>query len=351
MLLLLLLTTILSCSDREYYTLSDFASVPKADVHIHVRTERSVFPEQAIRDNFKLVNIVVDGDGNWASIEEQFAYALAQKRAYPDQYQVITSFSLENFHEPGWQAKTLDWIGRCLAEGATGIKVWKNIGMVLTDTNGVNVMLDDPRFDAIFNRIEESEKIVVGHLGEPLNCWLPLEEMTTNNDRSYFREHPQYHMYLHPELPSYDDQIKARNQRLDKHPNLRFVGAHLASLEWNVDSLADWFDRYPEATADLAARMGQIFWQTQQDRERVRNFFIKYQDRILYATDMGDEGDGNPEAMAENMHETWLRDWQYFVTDDLMTSDLVNGEFKGIRLPREAVDKIFFGNAARVFGF
>ena len=51
------------------------------------------------------------------------------------------------------------------------------------------------------------------------------------------------------------------------------------------------------------------------------------------------------------MHSTWLRDWKYFVTDQVIESDLVNGEFQGIQLPKEAVDKIYFENAKAVFGF
>lgn len=342
---------LIGCSENPYYGLEDYASVSKIDTHIHIRSQRPSFAEQAQKDNFKLVNIVVDGAGTWKNIEEQFEYAVFQQKAHPQQFKVITSFSVEGFHESGWQEKTTQWIDHCLEQGAIGIKVWKNIGMVLQDSNKQNVMLDDPRFDKIFSQLERSEKVVIGHLGEPLNCWLPLEEMTTNNDRRYFKEHPQYHMFLHPELPSYQDQIQARNHRLDQQPKLHFVGAHLASMEWNVDSLAAWFDRYPHATADLAARMGQVFWQTQQDRQKVRDFFIKYQDRILYATDMGDDGDDAPAALAKDMHDTWLRDWKYFATDEKMESTLVDGSFQGIQLPKGVVDKIFYKNAARVFGF
>ena len=337
--------------EMAYYTLADYPEVPKADVHVHVRTDRTTFAEKAKKDNFKLVNIVVDGAGSWQRIEEQFEYTVLQQKAFPEHYKVITSFSVEGFHEANWKEKTLAWLDQCFDRGAIGIKVWKNIGMVLKDTDGSNVMLDDPRFDDIFTKLEQAEKIVVGHLGEPLNCWLPLEEMTTNNDRSYFKNNPQYHMYRHPELPSYEDQMQARNKRLDKHPDLHFMGAHMASIEWSVDSLAAWFDRYPEATVDLAARMGQVFWQTQQDREKVRNFFIDYQDRLLYATDMGDSGTSTPENLTKNLEETWMRDWQYFVTGEEMESDLVNGPFRGIQLPKAVVDKIFFQNAQRVFGF
>jgi hypothetical protein len=51
--------------------------------------------------------------------------------------------------------------------------------------------------------------------------------MTVNNDRNYFKNHPEYHMYLHPEYPTYDDQINARDRFVEKHPDMRFVGAHL----------------------------------------------------------------------------------------------------------------------------
>ncbi|NET38246.1 MAG: amidohydrolase family protein [Cyanothece sp. SIO1E1] len=335
--------------ELSYYTQADYPDVPKADVHVHVRAERTTFVEKAKQDQFKLVNIVVDGASSWQGIEDQFEYAVLQQKAFPGQYKVITSFSVEGFHQANWLEKTQNWLDQCFDRGAIGIKVWKNIGMVLQDADSSNVMLDDARFDGIFTKLEESGKIVVGHLGEPLNCWLPLDEMTTNNDRSYFKNNPQYHMYLHPELPSYEDQMEARNNRLDKHPDLQFMGAHMASIEWSVDSLAAWFDRYPKATVDLAARMGQVFWQTQQDREKVRDFFIKYQDRLLYATDMGDNGSPDPADLTKRLEETWKRDWQYFVSGEEMESDLVNGSFRGIQLPQAVVDKIYFQNARRVF--
>ncbi|MDX1365425.1 MAG: amidohydrolase family protein, partial [Arenibacter latericius] len=185
--------------------------------------------------------------------------------------------------------------------------------------------------------------------GEPKNCWLPLDEMTTNNDREYFEEHPQYHMYQHPELPSYEEQIAARDRMLENHPDLVFIGAHMGSLEWSVDELAKRLDKFPNMAIDLAARMGQVFYQTAEDREKVRNFFIKYQDRILYATDLVDEGKDDASELQQEMHDTWLRDWRFFVTDEVMTSNLINEEFKGLKLPKRVVDKIYLHNAKKWF--
>src|SRR3569833_288058 len=83
-----------------------------------------------------------------------------------------------------------------VAKGAVAGKVWKNIGKVVKDKNGKHVFLDDPRFDGVMAHIEKLGIPLIAHQGEPLNCWLPLDQMTTDNDRGYFRDHPQYYMYL-----------------------------------------------------------------------------------------------------------------------------------------------------------
>ena len=166
------------------------------------------------------------------------------------------------------------------------MKVWKNIGMVERDARGRLIMLDDRRFDGVMRHLEATGLPLIAHQAEPKNCWLPLEAMTTENDRSYFRDHPEYHMYLHPEQPSYASLIAARDRFVARHPKLSFVGAHLASLEWSVDELARFLDTYPNATADLAARMTQVQYQSQSDAGKVRRFFIKYQDRLLYGSDL-----------------------------------------------------------------
>lgn len=153
-------------------------------------------------------------------------------------------------------------------------------------------------------------------------------------------------MYLHPEYPSYEEQMAARDRMLDKNPDLVFIGCHLASLEWSVDVLAAWLDRYPNTAVDMAARVGDLFYQTQDDREKVRDFFIKYQDRLIYGTDIIDRG-GDPESFYKRMHDTWKRDWEYLVTDNTMTSRLIDGEFQGIKLPREVVNKIYAENAKK----
>ena len=172
---------------------------------------------------------------------------------------------MKGFGEAGWSADTIRHIDAERRRGALGVKVWKNVGMIERDARGKLIMLDDPGFDALARHLEERHIPLIAHQAEPKNCWLPLEAMTTDNDRSYFRDHPEYYMYLHPEQPSYEDLMAARDRFVARHPRLVFIGAHLASLEWSVDRLAAFLDAYPNATVDLAARMTQVQYQSKSD--------------------------------------------------------------------------------------
>ena len=148
------------------------------------------------------------------------------------------------------------------------------------DPDGRTVTIDDARFDPLFGWFERRGVPVLGHQGEPRNAWLPLGEMTIRGDREYFAEHPQYHMAGRAEWPSYEQQVAARDRMLGRHPRLAFVGVHLASLEWDVDRIAGFLRRFPNASVDLAARLSHLQLQASVDNEKVRRFFIEFQDRI-----------------------------------------------------------------------
>lgn len=352
---LFLLVIASGCNSRseekeDYYDVSDFEKVEKADVHIHIFTESNDFMEQAEKDNFKVINVALDAQSKMAPLRDQFRFCEIQKKNNPVSVEIVTAFSMEGWDNPDWLERNMAWLDSCFNRGAIAVKLWKNIGMVYRDKSDSLIMIDNPRFDPIFKMLAERKIPVLGHLGEPKNCWLPLEEMTTNNDRNYFKDHPEYHMYKHPELPSYEEQIAARDRMLEKNPDLIFIGAHLGSLEWSVDELSKTLDRFPNMAVETAARMGQIFYQTSTQRDKVREFFIKYQDRVLYGTDMGASGRESKESLIKEMRDTWMRDWQYFVTHDTLTSGLVNNPYQGLRLPRDVVDKIYYRNALKWFG-
>jgi hypothetical protein len=331
------------------FTMADFASVDKVDIHVHINTFDTALIDQAAADHFRLLTINVDYP-DFPPLAEQRRVAHALVAAHPDTLAYAAAFSMQGWDEPGWQQGVIRELDSEFAHGAVGVKVWKNIGMVIRDAKGKLVMIDDPKFDAVFEFIRQRNTVLIGHLGEPRNCWLPIADMTVNGDKEYFQEHPQYHMYLHPEMPTYEEQMAARDRMLDRNPQIKFMGAHMASLEWSVDRLAAFLDRYPDAVVDLAARMGQVQFQSNQDKDKVRRFFIRYQDRLLYGTDTAQNAGDKSPALRREVHATWLRDWRYLNTGKSFKVPELDAPVHGLGLPRDVVRKIYAANAERWFG-
>src|SRR5690606_36162819 len=113
-----------------YYAEADFSKVPKADVHMHIFTESNDFIEQAKEDNFKVVNIALDGRNEMTSVRRQFRFCQLQHQKNPDFVEMATAFSMEGWDDPDWLDSNMAWLDSCIDHGAIAVKIWKNIGMV-----------------------------------------------------------------------------------------------------------------------------------------------------------------------------------------------------------------------------
>jgi predicted TIM-barrel fold metal-dependent hydrolase len=339
------------------YSDADFTRVPKLDAHVHANVDDPVFLAIAHKDGFELLSINVDYP-DFPPLPVQAAITEKKRAADPRHFHYATTFSMKGFGTPGWTERTNAAIDAALAKGAVAVKVWKNVGMVERDPQGKRVFLDDPRFDGVMKHLEDRHVPLIAHQGEPRNCWLPLDQMSTENDRSYFSTHPEYYMYLHPEEPSYETLMAARDRFVARHPHLSFVGAHMASLEWSVDRLAQFLDRYPNANVDIAARITQVQAQSRDDYTKVRAFFVKYQDRLMYGTDLT-QNPPDPQARVQNppqiddfakeADDTWRSDWHYLATGGNQHVDAIKADVKGLALPRTVIDKVYYRNARRIF--
>jgi hypothetical protein len=331
-----------------YYSSKDYQSILKIDSHVHISSEKGFFEDQATKDNFVLLTINVDHSDSTA-VKKQLDWALESVKKYPGRvfYAATFYFDTTGWGTDNWSKMAVAHLNSNISGGAVSVKLWKNIGMTERDRNGKFIMVDDPALKPVIDFIISMNLAITGHLGEPRNCWLPLNEMTVRGDSSYFAENPQYHMFLHPEYPSYEDQIKARDHLLELHPDLKFIGCHLGSLEWNVDELAKRLDKYPNMAVDMAARICHLQYQSSKDRERVRNFCIKYQDRLLYGTDLSSNDNDSRDKVSNWVHDTWLDDWKYFTSKDTMTSVNFRGTFEGLQLPKKVVRKIYSENAIK----
>jgi predicted TIM-barrel fold metal-dependent hydrolase len=334
-------------AQEQYYAVTDFAHVQKVDAHMHIWGPGNLVVAEAARDGFHILTINVDNPEH-GPVPRQLHDAASLRRRYPGRVAFAGTFQAAGFNQPGWSAGALREINTALAQGAVGVKIWKNFGMIVRNGNGRYVLPDDPRLEPIYSMLQREHIVLLGHLAEPLDCWLPYSKMIVKGDVDYYREHPQYYMYLHPERPGHDEILAARDRMLAAHPQLRFDALHLASLEWDVDRIAAFLDRFPQADVDMAARIGQLEYQAETHPDKVRRFFVRYQDRILYGTDNGYGPSEDPKEVAE-IAADWRRDWLFLVTDRELRSPDLDHPFRGLHLPRSVVDKIYRENAVALY--
>ncbi len=349
-----------------HYLPGDFLKAPKFDAHIHYNTYKDTVLKYANSVNIRLLTINVN---TGFSIEKQLEISQSLKKRYPYLLDIIGTFDPSGFESENFAEEVIAQIKKCLNTGAKGIKIWKNIGMTLKDKNGKFIMIDHPVFAPILKYLENEKITLITHLGEPLNCWLPYDKITIDGDLRYYKHKPKFHMYQHPEVPSYEQQIAARDQILERYPKLKCVGAHIGSLEWNVEEVARRFDQYPRFYVDLSARMGHIQLQSLRNRKKIYDFFIKYQDRLIYGSDWTiAEKSRNTLAsivsfvlpplyrsiVCRALRNTWQNHWLFLSSEKMINAEKFNipnapKTIKGLYLPQKVVDKVFYKNAVKVY--
>lgn len=325
---------------------SDFDSFPKIDGHIHFNTARENILDLADQYGFSFITINTEVPF-FPPIGQQQEMARSFAKEAACELRFISTISTEHIEEPAWAESAIRQIDQNMANGALGVKFWKNIGMSIQRTDGSFLMLDEAELEPVFNHLEKQKIPVLGHLGEPKNCWTAINEMTVKSDRDYFAAHPEYHMYKHPEYPDYWDHIKSRDAIVERHPDLTFVGAHIGSLEWNLDEVAARLDRYPNFGIDLAERIMHLYYHTAENRQKVIDFFETYQDRIIYGTDIIDDPDTDPAEINKELERRWNEHWLYLSTDSQMSSVQIESSFQGLALPHHILEKVYRLNAQK----
>ena len=319
------------------------------DAHVHLNHPSIALQNLAKKHNAFFVSINTDIPF-FPTIKKQEELS----KTYNQDYNIsafITSFPAEGIGSDSWTKDTLNYIRNGLVNGAKGVKIWKNFGMdpKIKDVKGNFITVDHPLLKPILDFLEDNHILLLGHQGEPRNCWLPLPEMTVDSDREYFRNHPEYHMFRQKNYLSYENQIEARDNMLKQHPNLKYVGLHLFSLEWDLEEVASRLDAFPNTMTDLAERICHVQFQAMHDYDKVREFFLKYQDRIIYGTDFICDSQLTEEEISTGLTTLWESHYQFFATENYMSAPEFGGRFRGLKLPEEVLHKIYFKNAINTY--
>jgi hypothetical protein len=326
----------------EEKALRAFAAIQPIDVHVHVFKTDPAFQKMLEGLNLKLMNILVtdDTNPNRKDLQRQIDDAWALVRSSRGHVALCTTFDPYKFHSASFSADAIKQIDRDFAQGAVAVKVWKNIGMEIKDSSGQYIMADDPKFEPIYKDIASHGKTLMTHQAEPDVAWGPPD--ASDPSWSYYQENPQWYVANRPGFPSKQRILEARDHVLANNPELRMVGVHLGSMERDLDNIASHLDKYPNFAIDTAARMEYLMLMSPQ---KVSAFLIKYQDRVLYGTDLDLHPDANlPDALIE-WRSTYARDWKFLATGE--TLNVEGKQVHGLNLPQPVLQKIFRSNAIR----
>lgn len=335
---------------QEAADLAALARIGPIDTHAHVFVDSPAYYRMMKDLNLHIVDICVYSRKNEPparSQAAQFREAMSVHRGSHGRAGVCTTFNPYTFEDKNFDQNTINILNSNFRAGAIAVKIWKNMGMDVRFPSGKYVMPDNPAFEPIYKDIAAHNKTLIAHLAEPDTCWESFAQMgPANPDYDYYKQNPQWHFYGRKDVPSKAEILRARDHLLEMNPHLRVVGAHLGSMETNVDDIAKRFDRYPNFNVDTAARIRYLM---AQPRAKVRAFLIRYQDRICYGTD----GELNPrnEKEENQVLKEWkyqyAMSWKYFATGE--TFEYEGLKVQGLKLPRSVVSKIYHGNAARLF--
>lgn len=325
------------------------AGFPLIDAHLHYAGEHPTVVQWMADNDVKLLNVAVAVQtDSWRGRADVYR-RLAQQ--HPARYAWCTSFTQpafgSDFSAAVYVARVLREFEQDFAAGALGCKLWKSVGMSIQKPDGTYLQMDDPVFDPIYGWLADRQRTLLVHIADPLSAWMPLDQR--NLHRTYYERNPEWHMYGRKDRPHHSAIIAARDRVLARFPRLRVVGAHLGSMEYDLDALADRLDRYRNFVIDTSgnARIADL---SQHGVEKVRAFFIKYQDRVMFGSDRSTQGQLKMEARElgrslATIRESFQLGWDFYATDKTVVVN--QHSCPGLSLPEAVVRKLFHGNARR----
>ena len=329
----------------------EFGEILKIDLHSHVFEDIPALNAMLRRSNVRTMNVCNNGS-DARNLATMHRIAIELFRAHPDLFPFASTFDVTGVNDPDYAKKVIAWLDGTFRDGAVAVKIWKEVGLEVKKKDGTFMLPDDAVFDPIYAHLAKSRKPLLAHLAEPIDAWLPLDPESVHY--RYYSTNPQWHLYGKPQYPSHAAIIAARDRILEKHPTLTLIGAHLGSLEHDLDAIAQRLDRYPNFHIECAARTRNL---VRHPSEKVRALFMKYQDRILYGVDASWKPyqmanaptDAQRQDHVKRLEERYRADFQYYAGTGDMQYD--GRPTKSLGLPREVLEKFYNRNARRLIAF
>jgi predicted TIM-barrel fold metal-dependent hydrolase len=313
-------------------------AVPKAryaviDVHSHTSMSGIKTPED-VADWVRTMDevgieksIVFTG-----ATGEEFDRQVELFKPYADRFQLWCDLDTSNIDAADYPQRAAAELERCYRKGARGIGELSDKGFGLQNDElprDKRLHYDDPRLALVWQKCAELGIPVNFHVADHPSCWQPLGP---NQERTPDFQH--FNM-ADKDVPSYEELIAMSGRMLEKNPRTRFIACHLRNQGNDLAALANAMDRHPNLLLDIAARDYEI---GRQPRTAAK-FLIRYQDRVMFGTDMGRE---------KQMYQSW---WRLLETGDEYLPGRIWWRLYGLELPAPVLEKLYRNNALKLLSW
>lgn len=251
---------------------------------------------------------------------------------YPKRFIIFTNVNFNGVGEEGWADRAVKQLEDDVKNGANGLKIYKNLGFSVKDNAGKRVAVDDPRLDAIWAKCGQLKIPVIIHTADPKPFWDPMDE---KNERWLeLATHPNRKRGDDNPVP-WDQLIEEQHRMFKKHPRTTFIAAHFGWYPNDLGKLSQLMTDMPNMYIEFGAVIAELGRQPRAARQ----FFEKYQDRILFGKDSW-----VPEEYATYFRVLETED-EYFPYHKKYHAFW---RMYGIGLPDAILKKVYYKNALRI---
>jgi predicted TIM-barrel fold metal-dependent hydrolase len=311
------------------------AKFPAVDFHGHVQgmlaTPEGLANLGAALDSLN-VRVVIAADNVSGDRLKTTLASIRASEKMKDRVRVLTGIDFRNVG-PGWAEKTVAQLEADIAAGAVGVgEVGKGLGLSTRKADGSRLKIDDPDLDPVWNACARLGIPVFIHTADPQEFFKPID---LSNERwlelSLFGER----RYPADRFPSFEELMTERDNLFRKHPKTTFVTAHMGWHANDLGRLGKMFDEMP----NLYTEVGAVLYDIGRQPRGAHDFFVKYQDRILFGKDSF-----QPEEYPYYWRVFETRD-EYF---DYYRDYHAFWKLYGIDLPDDVLKKVYYKNAMKL---
>ena len=309
------------------------AKFPIIDMHSPDYAESDADIQEWIRvmDQVGVVNTAIM-HCSW--IGRPFEEMVEAYAPYKERFRLWCCFDYTDIDTPEGLENSLKTLERYHEMGAVGVGELGDKGygdLYARPVEGQGIHIDDPRVKPLLEKCAELKMPVSIHIAEPIWMYLPMDETNDGlpNGAAWHVDTTDVNCL------GYYGLINTFENAVRENPNTLFIACHFLNMNHDLVRLGELLDKYPNMYVDIGARVAEAA----QTPRATREFFIKYQDRILFGTDNG---------MWEGMYHNFFR---FLETAD---EHYYNPDFNyhwylsGIYLPDEVLQKVYFKNAERI---